>query len=115
MRNFALVILGLCAFATTTQANSTLMSETYTCERGVIVPSVYATLETGENVAVIGVDSKQIGLIQVEAASGVKYAPLEDIAGYIWWTKGNEASLYFRIGPNGSEEMTVLQDCIAFQ
>ena len=101
--------------ATSSHADSGIFNATYTCERGVTAPIVYATLETGENVAIIGVEGQQVGLVQVQGASGVKYAPANDVSGYIWWTKGDEASLYFRSGADGSDEATLLSDCISFQ
>ena len=112
--DFAIIALMLCT-ATSSHADSGIFHATYTCEHGVTVPTVYATLETGENVAIIGVEGQQVGLVQVQGASGVKYAPANDVSGYIWWTKGDEASLYFRSGADGSNEATLLSDCISFQ
>ena len=51
-----------------------------------------------EQVAVIHVEGSQITLYNESAASGARYAWPSDGAGYVWWTKGPEATLYWKEG-----------------
>jgi membrane-bound inhibitor of C-type lysozyme len=79
----------------------------YLCERGVVIPATYATAASGAAV-VLHVDDRQIALMQVPAASGVRYeGPLGDGA-YVWHTRGTEARLDWR----GSEgELVLFEAC----
>jgi len=67
-----------------------LIQTTYVCERGVEVPVVY--INDGTPVAVIYVERRMVVLPQVTSASGARYAE-ETNSGYVWWSKGDEASL----------------------
>lgn len=78
-------------------ARADLVTATYVCDRGVTVPAAYINAD-GTSYAVIHVEGRQIALQQALAASGVRYAWPSDGAGYVWWTKGPEATLYWSEG-----------------
>lgn len=82
---------------------------TYTCERGVSVPVTYVNASEG-SVAVLTVEGRQITLFQTEAASGARYAWPSDGSGYVWWTQGIEADLWWSDGAGGKETL-LLSDC----
>jgi membrane-bound inhibitor of C-type lysozyme len=72
---------------------------TYACDRGVEVPATY--VNGGEHsLAVIHVEGRQITLVNEPAASGVRYGWPSDGSTYVWWTKGDEAMLYWK-SPEG--------------
>lgn len=68
---------------------------TYICDRGVEVPATYV-IAAETNLAVIHVDGRQITLVNEVSASGSRYAWPSDGSGYVWWTKGDEATLYWK-------------------
>lgn len=67
----------------------------YTCERGVEVPATYVN-GPDLSLVVIHVEGSQITLLTEPAASGARYGWPSDGSGYVWWTKGNEATLYWK-------------------
>lgn len=86
-----------------------IINTRYACERGVTVPAAY--VNGGETSAVVlQVEGSQVVLYAERAASGVRYAWPSDGAGYVWWTKGDEATLYWRDG-EGGEETALLDGC----
>lgn len=85
-----------------------VLAMTYVCDRGVTVPAAY--LNAGDtSYAVIHVEGRQIALQQSPSASGVRYASPSDGAGYIWWTKGPMATLYWHEGAGDTELLTCRQ------
>lgn len=87
-----------------------LMTMRYLCgDRGVEVPAAYVTTPEG-SVAVVHVEGRQIALLAEPAASGVRYGWPSDGSNYVWWTKGDEATLYWKDGAAGTET-PLLQDC----
>jgi membrane-bound inhibitor of C-type lysozyme len=70
-------------------------SQTYTCDRGVSVPATYIN-GADQSLVVINVDGRQITLISEPAASGARYGWPSDGSNYVWWTKGDEATLYWK-------------------
>jgi membrane-bound inhibitor of C-type lysozyme len=83
------------AAATPALAETQVASTRYACDRGVEVPATYVTADDLA-IAVINVDGTQITLYQEEAASGVRYGWPSDGANYVWWTKGKDATLYWK-------------------
>ena len=69
------------------------VTATYICERGVEVPVSYTTPEQGEATAVLYVENRMVTLVRTRAASGARYAWPSDGSGYVWWTKGDAATL----------------------
>lgn len=68
---------------------------TYLCDRGVEVPATYVN-GPDQSVVVINVDARQITLVVEPSASGARYGWPSDGSGYVWWTKGDEATLYWK-------------------
>lgn len=81
---------------------------TYQCSRGGSVPVTYVQGAEG-GLAVLVLEGRQIVLVAEPAASGARYGWPSDGASYVWWTKGDAASLYWKEG--GSE--TLLETCTA--
>ncbi|NGM47248.1 lysozyme inhibitor [Rhodobacter sp. SGA-6-6] len=76
----------------------------YACDRGVTVPATYVNAPDW-SLAVIHVEGAQITLVSETAASGARYGWPSDGASYVWWTKGPEATLYWK---EGGEEVPLL-------
>jgi membrane-bound inhibitor of C-type lysozyme len=72
---------------------------TYTCDRGVKVPATYVN-GPDQSLVVLNVDGSQITLVSEPAASGVRYGWPSDGSNYVWWTKGDEATLSWKT-PDG--------------
>ncbi|MES2914604.1 MAG: MliC family protein [Pseudomonadota bacterium] len=68
---------------------------TYACDRGVEVPATYVN-GPDQSLAVIHVEGRQITLLNEPAASGARYGWPSDGSGYVWWTKGDEATLFWK-------------------
>ena len=58
----------------------------------------------------IHVENRQITLTRSRSASGVRYAWPGDGSGYIWWTKGDDATLLW-FDAETSEEVTLYSAC----
>ena len=97
------------ALAGVAQAETQVLTLRYTCDRGVEVPATYVNAED-QQIAVIHVEGTQITLFSETAASGARYGWPSDGSSYVWWTKGPEATLYWKDGEKGTEE-PVLQNC----
>lgn len=82
---------------------------TYLCERGVEVPVSYVNGAEG-SVAVLHVEGRLVTLPAARSASGARYAWPSDGSGYVWWTKGEEATLYWHDGAT-SGEVALLGNC----
>ena len=83
-------------------------TQTYSCDRGVTVPATYVTAPDG-GLVVIHVDGRQITLLAEPAASGARYGWPSGGSGYVWWTRGAEATLLWKT-PEGE---TALLTCAA--
>lgn len=87
-----------------------LQGGTYLCDRGVEVPVSYVNAAEG-SVAVLHVEGRLVTLPIAPSASGARYAWPSDGSGYVWWTKGEEATLYWHDGATSGEEVTLLSGC----
>ncbi|MDP2083175.1 MAG: MliC family protein [Pseudotabrizicola sp.] len=67
----------------------------FKCDRDVEVPVVFVT-GPEDAVAVVQIDGGQFLLYREPAASGAKYSWPSDGASYVLWSKGNEATIYWR-------------------
>lgn len=101
--------LVLTAVAGSAQAETQVLTLRYTCDRGVEVPATYVNADD-QQIAVIHVEGTQITLFSETAASGARYGWPSDGSSYVWWTKGPEATLYWKDGEKGTEE-PVLTGC----
>ena len=90
-------------------AEADIQTQTYACERGVEIPATYVNM-ADESVAVIHVEGRQITLQITSAASGARYAWPSDGSGYVWWTKGEAATLAWFDAEKG-EEVMLFADC----
>ncbi|MDE9451796.1 MliC family protein [Aliiroseovarius sp. Z3] len=83
----------------------------YECERGAVVWATYVNAADG-SFAVVQTEGQQVATTNVPSGSGAKYAQAPNGAGYVWWTKGDEAFLAWEDVPNGTDE-TLLSQCQA--
>lgn len=90
-------------------AETTVVTTSYLCDRGVEVPATYVNADD-LSLAVIGVEGAQVTLYSEAAASGARYGWPSDGSSYVWWTKGPEATLYWKDGAAGTE-VPVLAGC----
>lgn len=90
--------------ATPVAAETQVLTLRYLCDRGVTVPATYVNA-ADQSVAVIHVEGSQITLLNEVAASGARYGWPSDGASYVWWTKGPDASLYWK---EAGEETLIL-------
>lgn len=67
----------------------------YLCDRGVEIPSTTVTTADG-GVVVLHVEGRQMTLFSEPAASGVRYGWPSGGSHYVWWTKGDTATLYWK-------------------
>lgn len=88
----AVVLLALLPASASAQDFTT---QRYTCDRGIAVPATYVN-GPDLSLVVIHVDGSQITLVNEPAASGARYGWPSDGSNYVWWTKGDEATLYWK-------------------
>jgi membrane-bound inhibitor of C-type lysozyme len=70
----------------------------------------YVNAEGAESVAVLNVEGGQITLIQEMSGSGARYGWPSGGSHYVWWSKGDAATLLWRDGETTIEE-PVYADC----
>jgi membrane-bound inhibitor of C-type lysozyme len=80
----------------------------YTCDRGVEIPVTQVTAPD-QAVMVLHVDGSQITLFQEPAASGVRYGWPSDGSSYVWWTKGDAATLFWKT-PEGETPLLTCRE-----
>ena len=111
MKARVIVTGAMLMFAGPSLAEMQVQAMRYTCERGVEVPAVYVNDDVSPGVAVISVEGGMYNLLSEEAASGVRYGYPSGGSHYIWWTKGDTATLLWHDGTDGSENV-LLESCI---
>lgn len=87
--------LVLLAFLPTIAAAQDFSSLRYSCDRGVEIPATYIN-GPDQSLVVIHVEGSQITLVGEAAASGARYGWPSDGSNYVWWTKGEAATLYWK-------------------
>jgi membrane-bound inhibitor of C-type lysozyme len=92
-------------------AETQVVNQTYLCERDLRVPVVYVNAPD-VSLAVLVVEGQQVLLYSEAAASGARYGWPSDGSSYVWWTKGDTATLYWKDGEAGTET-ALLSDCRA--
>lgn len=89
-------------------AASDFTTQRYACDRGVMVPATYVNAAEGGaaegGIVVLHVDGAQLTLISEPSASGARYGWPSGGSGYVWWAKGDEATLYWKT-PEGEEPL----------
>lgn len=111
MIKFAFPLVAALAFALPALAETQVANQTYLCERDLRVPVVYVNADD-TSLAVLVVEGRQVLLYTEPAASGARYAWPSDGSGYVWWTKGDGAALYWKDGAAGTEK-PILTGCRA--
>ena len=91
------LVLPLVLCAAPALAGTEVLTLRYACDRGVEIPATYVNADD-LSLAVIHVEGRQITLYNEVAASGARYGWPSDGAGYVWWTKGAEATLFWKEG-----------------
>ncbi|WP_102875653.1 MliC family protein [Phaeobacter inhibens] len=82
-----------------------LNSETYICDHGAQVLANYINTDNS-SFAILAFEGRQMAFEVTQSASGARY--MSGGGDWVWWTKGNDASLsYFR----GASEVIVYQMC----
>jgi membrane-bound inhibitor of C-type lysozyme len=76
-------------------AETQITTTRYTCDRGVMVPATYVTADDTA-IVVLHVDGNQIMLYQEIAASGARYGWPSGGSNYVWWSKGDGATLFWK-------------------
>jgi membrane-bound inhibitor of C-type lysozyme len=105
MRGVLVLATVLCAGPATAE----VITARYTCDRGVEVPVTYVNGEGIGSVAVLNVEGNQITLQIERSGSGARYGWPSGGSHYVWWVKGNAATLYWHDGATGDE--TPLYTC----
>ena len=98
MRPVAL-IAGLALAPASLAAAPEFTTQRYSCDRGVEVPVTYINAAEG-SLVVLTVEGRQITLVNEPAASGARYGWPSDGANYVWWTKADGATLFWK-SPEG--------------
>ncbi len=92
--------------ASSAVAETSFLTTQYVCDRDVLVPASYIDA-VDRSYAVIYVEGRQITLTNQPAASGARFGSAVDGASYVWWTKGDEATLFWK----ADGEETALLSC----
>ncbi len=83
----------------------------YICDRGAEVQAAYVNDTSGlGSAAIVFVEGRMVTLWVEESASGARYGWPSDGSHYVWWTKGEAATLLWHNGENG-EETVLLAEC----
>jgi membrane-bound inhibitor of C-type lysozyme len=80
----------------------------YACDRGVMVPATYVNGAEG-SLVVLHVDGRQITLVGEASASGARYGWPSGGSGYVWWTKGSEATLSWKTPEDEAAILTCIE------
>ena len=78
----------------------------YTCADGAKISAVYSDGEPWT--ARVTADGKTATLTQEVSASGVRYADKSDASKFVWWTKGDQGTLYVK---KAGDEEILHRDC----
>lgn len=87
-----------------------VLPATYQCERGIEIPAVYVNTDDA-SLVIVHVEGHLVTLDQEISASGARYGT--GAAGYVWWNKGRNASLFWKAGEDatGEDETLLLGEC----
>ena len=84
----------------------------YICADGAQLAALYGK-EGDEDNVILSYRGETFHLIQEMSGSGVRYSWPSDGSNYVWWTKGDSATLYWKDGTKGGAESVVHADCVA--
>jgi membrane-bound inhibitor of C-type lysozyme len=88
-------VLALLALLPAAASAQEFTTQTYSCDRGVEIPATYVN-GPDQSLVVIHVEGRQITLVSDPAASGARYSWPSDGSNYVWWTKSEDATLYWK-------------------
>lgn len=111
IRAFACLIL-LCACVPDHPELAAPADEVYLCEDGTRIGVVYGA-QAGQNSVTLSYNGETAVLLAEPAASGARYGWPSDGSGYIWWTKADQGTLYWKDGEKGGQETVLHSGCAA--
>lgn len=85
-------------------ATAEVITARYICERGVEVPVTYVN-GSEPAAAVLMVENRMITLVQVISGSGARYGWPSDGSHYVWWSKGDGATLWWHDGQTDEDTL----------
>lgn len=88
-----------------------LIETSYLCDRGVVLPVVYANDVAGDGIAVAVIDGHLVAMRRVVSGSGARYRSTEDLP-YELWSKADEAVVSY--GPDGNTTV-ILHGCVVLE
>ena len=92
-------------------ASAEITEVNYLCEDSATLSVLYLT-ERDPQIVVIEGDGILTALSEARAASGARYEGTTGESGYVWWSRGDEATLYWADGETRIEE-PLLTGCAA--
>ena len=81
----------------------------YLCADGAKLSAVYGNNDDVK----LTVNGETVNLLVEESASGARYGWPSDGSNYVWWTKGDSGTLYWKDGTKGGKETVLHEDCKA--
>ena len=103
-------LLGLLAACTTETAVPSLSGPKiaqYLCADGAKLAATYGD----DGNVKLTVKGETVTLLAEEAASGARYGWPSDGSSYVWWTKGDVGTLFWKDGSKSGEETVLHTDC----
>ncbi len=97
--------------ATAASAQIEVVTHRYLCDRGVVINVTYVNGDP-EAIVVLFAEGRQITLYLERSASGARYGWPSDGSNYVWWSKGDGATLLWRDGSDQTETVLV-GNCVA--
>ncbi len=85
----------------------------YTCEHGVHIEAAYLNTQPGASYAAISYAGNLVLMRQLPAASGARYADLDEQRGWRWNTRGQDAFLAFMAADDTATEIPIVEGCSA--
>ncbi|MDZ4393727.1 MliC family protein [Cypionkella sp.] len=108
IRKFA--VLALLAACTPEAPAPSADGTEYLCADGTKLAAAYST--EGEDSSVkLTIKGETFTLLSEPAASGARYGWPSDGSNYVWWTKGDSGTLYWKDGTKGGAETVLHADC----
>jgi membrane-bound inhibitor of C-type lysozyme len=105
--------VALTALASMAVADTSLVGQTYVCDRGVVLPVSFINPPGEPGLAVMMVEGKLVTLRSLPTGSGVRYVSVDEQDGYRLYTKGVDAFVAWLAADHTAEEVTILTGCRA--
>lgn len=108
IRRFAvLALLAACTAEGSNPVASDPNATGYLCGDGTKLAVIYGT----DGNLKLTVKGETVTLLAEEAASGARYGWPSDGSNYVWWTKGDTGTLYWKDGTKAGAETVLHADC----